>query len=171
MLRRAIVLLLFALPVTATAQQWTEYRPAGGGYRVVLPGQPEVEASDMSTAAGPVKVTSATVEIGPHAFVAMHRVYPKGVLSDANAALDRGRDGALRDKTRTLREERRLLVGGQPARRLVVDATSDGRAVTLFALMVASGDALYQMIFVTDAASAIPADGERFLASFALLPR
>ena len=170
MIRRTalVLLLLLAAPFAAQAQQWVEHRPAGAGYRIEFPRTPNVSSQDVPTDVGVVKLYHATVEVGQTmAFVALHNVFPAGSVKDPKAALDRGRDGALRAGTRKLVEERRMTVSGAPATRLVIEETTQG--LVLIALIVVSGDNMYQAIFVSPKGGENSPDGQRFLSSLALV--
>ncbi len=169
MIRRIalILLLLLAAPFAAQAQ-WVEHRPPGAGYRIEFPRTPTTSSQDVPTDVGTVKLYHATVEIGQTmAFVALHNVFPAGSVKDPKAALDRGRDGALRAPSRKLVEERRMTVSGAPATRLVVEETKQG--LILIALIVVSGDNMYQAIFVSPKGGENSPDGQRFLSSLALV--
>src|SRR5262245_357804 len=157
---------LLAAPFAAQAQQWVEHRPADGGYRIEFPRAPVVTSQDVTTNVGVVKLHVATVEVGPVvAYVTLHNAFPAGSVGEPQAALDRARQGGLAGGKRTLIDEQRLTVSGQPARRLVMEEVAS--KLILVALIVASGDNLYQAIFVAPDAQK-SADGQRFLNSFAL---
>ena len=68
-----------------------------------------------------------------------------------------------------LREEKRITIDGQPARRSVIDIPEDHKVCVL--LQVLRGDQLYKAIAVVSAGQENGADTTRFINSFALLPR
>lgn len=170
MIRRVALALLFlcAAPLVAQAQQWVEHRPAGAGYRIEFPRTPTVSSQDVPTDIGTVKLHHATVEVGQTmAFVALHNAFPAGSVKDPQAALNRGRDGAIRAASRKLLEERRMTVSGFPATRLVVEETA--QKLVLIALIVVNGDNMYQAIFVSPKGGENAPDGQRFLSSLAII--
>ena len=53
-----------------------EYRPAGAGFRVEMPGKAQISNEDIKTDVGQVPTTTAVVELGTTvAFVVMHSNY------------------------------------------------------------------------------------------------
>ena len=170
MLRLLLVLLLFVLGslAPARAQQWVEHRPPGAGYRVEFPAAPKVSKEDIANPAGKVVMTFAEYEkSGGFALVAMHTVYPSSP-PDPQIFLDAARDSAVRHANAKLREEKKLTVGGKPARRLVVEMPDTLVGV---ALVVLDGNHIYNTMAVVPPGEVNSADVERFLKSFALVPR
>jgi hypothetical protein len=167
----ARVVMLLSLGVNlgigaAWAQKWIEYRPAGAGYRVEMPGSPEPAEQDVPTPAGKVRYHAARVMLGDTTFVAIHMDYPPVAVPSVEAALDGVRTGQLQDDG-VLRDERRLTISGVPARRIVFD--KDDRVVsTLFALR---GYVLYQMLCTGPKGTDTSDDVRRFMSSFALVAR
>ena len=162
----AFVLALAALTVGAAAhaQQWQEYKPAGAGYRVELPGTPESKSREQPTPAGPATVTMARVAQGKSGYLTSHAVYQTGALpSDPQQALDNARDGVL--KNGKLVSEKRVTVDGTPARRLVLE--SSGQVVHL--LIVVKGNTMYQALYHQPQGGDLPPDVERFMSSFKLV--
>jgi hypothetical protein len=170
MLRLLLVLLLFVLGslAPARAQQWVEHRPQGAGYRVEFPAAPKVSKEDIANPAGKIVMTFAEYEkSGGFALVAMHTVYPSSP-PDPQIFLDAARDSAVRNANAKLREEKKLTVGGKPARRLVVEMPDTLLGV---ALVVLDGNHIYNTMAVVPPGEVNSADVERFLKSFALVPR
>jgi len=162
------LLLVLALSVgPAPAQDWIEYRPSGGGYRVEFPGKPDVSTRDVASRTETIHLNMAIVERAKDtAFLTMHSQRSANSIGlDPQSALDQARNGAMRDPEHKLREETRLTVGGLPARRVVIDVPHK-RLVTV-ALFVLGPDRLYQAIAVVPPGQEGSADVERFLKSFA----
>jgi hypothetical protein len=183
---RSIVLSIFlAVPAAALAQlpvqpkpqpkapaqlQWQEHRPAGAGFRIEFPGKPALSTREVPTKIGQLLVHLATLEISPTiAYLTLHNSYPAGSVGPAEAALDRARDGMIDGGKRKVLQERRLKVSGMPAARLLVE--EPGVQLRMQALVVIRGDDMFQAIFVSQIGSENSPDGQRFLSSFALLPR
>jgi len=167
----SVLLVAVATPVVVRAQQWIEPRPSGAGYRIEFPMQPTLLSQDVTTGVGPVKLNIAQVEIGDTiAFLAMHNMYPRGTINNANVALNQARDGAVGNTPGgKLRSDRNLTVSGASARLIAVEALQERRVLT--SLMVVRGDSLYQAIVVTPEGGENSADGQRFISSLALVPR
>lgn len=170
MSRMARVVVLLSLGVNigigaAWAQKWIEHRPPGAGYRVDLPGSSEAIAEDVPTTAGIIRYYAARVVMGRVVFVATHMDYPStGLPVDPETALDSVRGGQLQDGG-VLRDERRLSIGGMPARRLVFEI--DDQVVST--LVMLNGGVLYQMLCTGPKGSETSADVERFMSSFRLV--
>jgi hypothetical protein len=156
---------------TAVAEEWLEYRPAGAGYTVEMPGRPALSTNDQATDAGPITVTSAVVERGDVAFIVTHSDFPASKIESAGAEriLDGYRGGVV--KGRTLRMERHIKVSGYPARSLVLD-DPEGRVLSV--TVVLTRDRMFQAIYVgapNDPGAELDLDAVRFLESFALTER
>jgi hypothetical protein len=163
----ALLIVLLAWLAPARAQQWVEHRPPDAGYRVEFPAAPKVSKQNIDTPVGKAVVTFAEYEKTGFALVATHIVYPSGP-PDPQVFLDGARDGGLKSASATLREEKRLTVGGKPARRLVMEMPD---ALMGVALVVLDGNRLYNTMAVVPRGEVKSADVERFLNSFALVPR
>ena len=109
----------------------------------------------------------ASYEMQDMIFLALVAALPAGAGKDPHAARDAARNDAIGSEGRTLVVERRLSVGGQPARRLIIDDPGGKRRIVM--LLVISGDRLYRVSVATDPRPTLPVTGERFLSSFALL--
>jgi hypothetical protein len=171
---RATASLVAAFIITccglAFAQSWQEYRPADAGFRVEMPGKPQITNEDVKTDVGAVKTTTAVVELGVSvAFVVMHSNYTEKQLSGRTQEriLDGARDGSSRGKI--LRSEQKLTIGGHPARRLIID---DKDGFVFVSQIVLVGSQLNQAIFVSRTKGAEDsADAKRFIESFAVVDR
>jgi hypothetical protein len=102
-------LMIVGITEDAIAQQWTEYRPDQGGYRIEMPGAPQISNTNQPTQAGLFKVTSAVVELSDREsifFISLTDYPPNVVNSNPSSVLDHARDGAFAliatGQTRTL---------------------------------------------------------------------
>jgi hypothetical protein len=164
----ALLIVLLAWLAPARAQQWVEHRPPDAGYRVEFPAAPKVAKENIDTPVGKAVVTMAEYEKnGSFVLVAMHTVYPSGP-PDPQIFLDGALDGGLKSANATLREKKQLTVGGKPARRIVMEMPDGLMGV---ALVVLDGNRLYNAMAVVPRGEVNSADVERFLNSFALVPR
>ena len=167
-----ILLIVVGSLAPASAQDWVEFKPQGAGYRVEFPQAPKVEIQDVQTTAGTRHMGMATFESQLDGvllsfmttFPERPNVYTGG---DPQMLLDRLRSNAVSAVNGRLREEKRITVDGQPARRSVIDMPKDQVAIVLH---VMRGDQLYQAIAVVSAGQETGADTQHFIDSFALLP-
>jgi hypothetical protein len=175
MLRLLSALLFVALSVApARAQQWVEYKDATAGYRVEFPQAPKVQTQPVQTTAGTRQMGIATFDRERDGVsISYMTVFPERPATwngDPQVTLDRVRDNAVRAANGKLREEKRLTGGnGEPARRFVIADMPKGQVGVV--LQVMKGDQLYQAIAVVSAGQEDSADTQRFINSFALLPR
>jgi len=175
MRRLPLALLLVTLSsfAPASAQKWVEYKPRGAGFRVEFPQAPKVVSEDAKTSSGVRRMELATFESRRDGvsltFMTTLPERPTGFAGgDPQALLDRVRDDTVSWVNGRLREEKRISIDGQPARRSVIDMPEDHQVCVL--LQVLRGDQLYKAIAVVSAGQENGADTQRFINSFALLP-
>ena len=152
----------------ANAQDWVEYK--GPGYRAEFPSAPRVQVQDVPTSAGVRHMGNANFETETDgvllSFITVHPERPNvWTGGDPQVTLDRTLQLAVSASRGRLREEKRLILDGQPARRSVIDMPKQQVCVLL---QVMRGDQLYQAIAVVSAGHEDTA--QRFINSFALLP-
>lgn len=152
----------------AGAQPWSEYRPAGGGFRVEMPGTPTVAAQNIDIAGGRVATqVQATLRWSKADYTVAYMDYPPDIGHGVppERLLERARDSMARQGE--LRSDAALTVYGLPAREFVV-ATNDN--LTFVMRVVWSRNRLFRIVvlgFGSDVADR-PAT-RRFLNSFALV--
>ena len=175
MLRLPLALFLVVLGslASASAQSWVEYKSQGAGYRVEFPQTPKVVSEDVKTSSGVRRMEVATFETRREgvSLTFMTTLPERQTVvagGDPQAQLDRVRDDTVSWVNGRLREEKRITVDGQPARRSVIDIPEDNKVCVL--LQVLRGDQLYKAIAVVSAGQENGADTQRFIDSFALLP-
>jgi len=162
----AVATVSFAAP--ALAQEWIEYKPAGVGYRVVMPEAPKLTAQDVPTAVGPIKATLAIVERANTAFIVGHNDYPPQAI--AGRSMDEVLDGIVQGQVgrNRLREKQSITISERPARFAIID-DAQGQVIVSRAVMVETR--LFQAIYVGPKGSETGEDAQRFLNSFALVDR
>lgn len=130
-------LALSALTSPALALTWIEFRPAGAGYSVELPGEWRPSTQDVPSAFGPLKARRAAVTVGRRTFITMSIVYPEAALraQPADTMLDGTRDGLVANVKGKLRSEQRLTVNDLPAREIVIDAPNNLVVVARYMLL------------------------------------
>lgn len=152
----------------AGAQTWTEYRPAGGGFRVEMPGTPTVETHDIDIDGGRVaKQRRASVRLPKTDYTVVYMDYPPDIGHGVppQNLLERVRDNIARRGQ--LQSDAALTIGGAPAREFVV-ATGDN--LTIVMRTVWFRNRLFQIMVLGfgPGVDATPAP-RRFLDSFALV--
>ena len=169
----AVLLVVFSSFAPASAQKWVEYKPQGAGFRVEFPQAPNVVRYDVKTDSGVRHMELANFEVRRDGvsltFMTTLPERQTGVVGgDPQAVLDRVRDDTVGWVNGRLREEKRITIDGQPARRSVIDMPQDHQVCVL--LQVMRGDQLHKAIAVVSAGQEDGADTQRFINSFALLP-
>ena len=150
--------LLAAVPTTARAQSWEEYRPAGIGFRIEMPGKPKLET--QKTKAG----NNAYYAIATYRNMAFLATY-----DDKHEKKAGDREGLLESVVKSFTEGKKVLsskkemIGGYPARRVVLE---DDDKDKFEARIVITDDRLIQAIFIGPAGNAL---GRRFLDSLAIV--
>jgi hypothetical protein len=160
--------LAFALAglTNANAQTWSEVRPEGGRYRVLMPGTPEISTHPVPLANGrTVQMLQAIFETPTTAYLASHTDYSPDDIrgQDADTTLRRVRDGSA--KGHSLRSDRQRTIAGYPAREYVIEQ-ANGVILVTHAVLV--GARLYQFIVAGYAGVETHPDTSRFLNSVTL---
>jgi len=152
--------LVTLVPATARAQSWEEYRPAGIGFRIEMPGKPKLET--QKTKAG----NAAYYAIATYRNMAFLASY-----DDKHEKKADDREGLLESVVKSFTEGEKVLsskkemIGGYPARRVVLE--DDDKDKDKFeARIVITDDRLIQAIFIGPAGNAL---GRRFLDSLAVV--
>jgi hypothetical protein len=162
-----VVAAAFATASSAAAQtQWTEYRIAGGDYRIEFPAAPK-EAMRKLPSGIPTYTAALTPDDNTYFSVTANAIVSSMLSKPTETLLDLARDGQLKGTRGTLREEKRLTVGGAPARRLIIDSSP----YVLYVLLVVKGDQFYQAIYVAASGHDNQADMLHFLGSFVALSK
>jgi len=150
--------LVAAVPTMARAQSWEEYRPAGIGFRIEMPGKPKLET--QKTKAG----NTAHYAIAKYRDMAFLATY-----DDKHEKKADDREGLLESVVKSFTEGKKVLsskkemIGGYPARRVVLE---DDDKDKFEARIVITDDRLIQAIFIGPAGNAL---GRRFLDSLAVV--
>jgi hypothetical protein len=100
----ALIVLFFAgCNSFASAEQmrWIEYRPAGEGFRVEMPENPEIVSNEINSKFGSLKQIVAKVDLVDRWFAVAYLDVPeeKSSANDVETQLDGARDGAVRGST------------------------------------------------------------------------
>lgn len=156
----------FALlaPLVADAQTWSEYRPAGGRYRIEMPAAPTVSTSPIKLKDGrTVSMVQALVERPDMVYLATYTDYPADIARGASPAtlLARARDGSAEGGK--LQSDKAASVSGHAGREYVI-VDKDGNVLVTRSAW--AENRLYQMIVVGGAGIEKQPGTRRFLDSF-----
>jgi hypothetical protein len=164
------ILLLVVGTAVASAQQWIEHQPPGSGYRVEFPAPPSLTTESVDTKFGKIVTTIAEYHGTSDVMLrAAYSQYPKTIPGDPETFLDASTNGGVRRSGSKLREEKRVRVNGLPGRLAVFDQPEDN--VVSVCLLVLGSDRLYLLQAVVPRNQEDSPIVQRFLNSFALLPR
>ena len=101
-------------------RDWTVYEPAGGGFRVDLPGKPAIKSGTTNSDYGPAKTTYAsTLQESDLACTVRFSDYQRGAMgSDPQVYLNRVKQNLAQFPQRS---EERFKIGNASALRFVMD--------------------------------------------------
>jgi hypothetical protein len=124
----AVVASLFLGTALAQTQpQWSVYQPAGGGFSVELPVDPDFKSEQISTDSGPARQTSAQILTG--GLDCLVRFVEYQVDADAQTRFDRTRANFAGNAS--IRQNTALTIGDAPASRIVFDLADGDTATSL----------------------------------------
>jgi hypothetical protein len=159
----AIAVSLFAAPASAQAQNWQEYRPKDGGFRIQMPGKPDLKTEERNGR----PTYSATV--GLDKSVAGADLVFLVKYQEANRKPGPESEQVLDAVVKAMAEGGKLLsvekerLGSYPARRFAVeDADKDNSELR----SVITDRYFVQVIFLGPSGNPL---GKRFLDSFAIV--
>ncbi|HVT56381.1 MAG TPA: hypothetical protein VHD34_10105 [Xanthobacteraceae bacterium] len=162
---------LAALPAAADpAANWQEYRSAGGGFKIEMPGEPETIESEFGTQGQKMhgfafsRDKSGGSKQGAMLAMASDLVGERKP-ENTEKNLDTVRDTAMQTMGAKLVRETRETVSGEPARR--IDYAGNGYFGTL--LVVLAERRMYQVNAMGPEGYSGGAEAKRFLDSFALV--
>ena len=152
------------LVAPSVAQQWVEYRPADGAYRIEFPGQPKEQ--EATTANGKrMHLAIVTLDAGTEYAISVGAVGKESVSRPADEILDKVRDALVKATRGTLHDERSLTVSGVTARRFAIEAPEQ----IVHMQILVKADVLYQLIRDGAVGHEDNIATERFLDSFQFL--
>ncbi len=153
----ALIVFVAADAYPARALDWTEYQPAGVGFRIEMPYKPELQ--DKTTASGSF-THHATALVADSAFLVIYTDKRNGGSSGAEVLLD----GVVKAQSegKTVLDVKKETIGGKPARRLRL---RDSEKLEFEIRSTIVDDRLLQIMFVGPLDDPI---GRRFLQSLVL---
>jgi len=167
----ACAFLLFAARASAdpAPANWQEYRSAGGGFKVEMPGEPDTIENSFGTQGQMMhglalsRDKSGGLQAGAMLATASDLVGERKP-EDSEKNLDAVRDTAMKTMDAKLLRETRETIGNHPARR--IDYAGNGYFGTL--LIVLAERRMYQVNAMGPEGYSAGPEAKRFLASFAL---
>ena len=114
-----------------TPPQWSVYQPAGGGFSVELPVDPDFKSDEISTDSGPARQTSAQILTG--GLDCLVRFVEYQIDADAQTRFERTRANFAGNAS--IRQNTALTVGDAPASRIVFDL-ADGDTATSLSVVI-----------------------------------
>jgi hypothetical protein len=146
------------VPATTGAQSWEEYRSAGIGFRVEMPGKRKLETQ---TTAGGNPVYRAIATFRDMAFMTIYGAKREKKSDDLDALLDVMVRSATEGKK--VLSSKKEMIGGYPARRVLTEDADKDQVELRF---VIADSRPIQALFIGPAGN--PA-GRRFLDSLAIV--
>jgi hypothetical protein len=160
----AVVASLFLGKAWAQTQlQWSVYQPAGGGFSVELPIDPDFKSEQISTDSGPARQTSAQILTG--GLDCMVRFVEYQVEADAQTRFERTRANFAGNAT--IRQNTALTIGDAPASRIVFDLADGDTATSL--LVATDKNRIVQIVCVVPKNQEAAAEMARIYRSFSLV--
>ena len=130
-----------------------------GSFSVVVPGEPEHTAKDLTSPAGPTTLHSYQVNNGPATYIVAYSDY--GQL-DVDKSLVNVVDGQAKSLNGKVVADKSLTVNGHPGRRVRIES----KDFIFLTMVVVSGNRLYQVLFGMPQGAELPPRAEEFLSSF-----
>lgn len=159
--------LSFAIVTAAVARPWARHAYPELGFAIDLPGEPKWEESIRHTGVGDAEMRIGVVDQGKAGMLMVAvGAYP-AVLSDVQLRLDEAVKGAADNVQGRVVSMTAIEVDGAPGREVIIERPG---MIIVKARMVLRGRQLYQAAGAGTGAAGLPADTDRMLASFHLLP-
>jgi hypothetical protein len=169
MILRRLLLGAAFLPLAASpAAAEVEFKPGGGGFRVMFPGGYRVRIEQVSTRFGNTRGVIASSERDDVKLYMQYLDYPGSAAREGTQRLLDGLRFGRTVKGR-VRSEERFQLDGNPAQREVVDLQVQGQPV-IVALDVLRGLRLYSVFCIVAYGQEGSDEVRRFIDSFELLP-
>jgi len=163
----AVAVLCLGVAVGTQAQQWKSYSYASDGFRASFPSEPQLQKSNVPTAAGAFELRAYIVPIPSGAlFIGVCDYGGKAAGLDPDTLLQGSKQGALKNVNGHLLSESKVMLGIYHG----LEFESENDTMHFSARLYMVGDTLYQVLVASPLGSNY-ADTARFLDSFELIPR
>src|SRR5713226_4949534 len=130
-----------------------------GSFSVMMPGEPEHTAKDLTSPAGPTTLHSYQVNHGPATYIVAYSDYAQVDAAKSLVDVVNGQAKSLEGKVVS---DKSLTVNGHPGRRVRIES----KDFIFLTMVVVSGNRLYQVLFVIPQGAEPPPRAEEFLSSF-----
>lgn len=163
-----------ATPPPEATDGWRTFAPAGEGFSVEIPGEPERKVSEVKGAQGhTAEIVQYNIAHGDTFLVVSASPLIEQLARHGNKdlALDRTLSSQIDQPGRTVRFRKPITLGDAVGREAEVDFVIEGQPVRLRIRLYLHEVRIYQALAiwpVTPGAPETPADVERFYASYAL---
>lgn len=164
---------LLSLAITGGAQtpSWQPYSNTSDGFRVLFPSDPEVSKNSVPVGADSYELRSYVAQVGSTAlYVGVCDYGAKGAVADPEAVLKGAKDGAVQHMNAHLLSEKAITLEASQGVSRGVEFVAENDKLHFTARMYMAGGVLYQSMVISPLGEGF-SDTDRFLNSFAILPR
>jgi hypothetical protein len=163
----AVAVMCFGVALSAQAQEWKPYSYPMDGFRASFPSEPQLQKSNVPTAAGTFELRNYVVPTSSGTlFIGVCDYGGKVAGTDPDTVLQGSKEGALKNTNGHLLSENKVMLGIYHG----LEFESENDTLHFSARLYMVGDTLYQVLVVSPLGSN-NADTARFLDSFELIPR
>ena len=159
--------LAFSQGACSPALDWREYRPAEGGFSVLLPQKPAQSERRLATPAGAVVMRMLSVRVGEQMLGAGFADFPAPITE---SLVDAMRDALVANVGGKVDTERAVQAGDASGREFAASGTvgrgAGARPGRLRARLLVRGQRYYQLVWLGGPDDMSAADIDLFLASF-----
>lgn len=160
-------LIFAAAASTAQAAEWKKVSPPGTGLVIEMPGEPQASTQSVDTVAGKIEIVLYVLEVEGLAYlVNSTSIPPNAPMATIEERLNGARDGAVQNTKGKLVSEKKIKVGVNQGRDLVIEKEDDG--IFIHARIVMVGKKLVQALAVNKSKEPT-ADTTRFLSSLQIV--
>lgn len=161
-----VAVLCFGVAFSAQAQEWKPYSYPMDGFRASFPSEPQLQKSNVPTAAGTFELRAYIVPTSSGAlFIGVCDYGGKAAGMDPDTLLQGSKQGALKNVNGHLLSESKVMLGIYHG----LEFESENDTMHFSARLYMVGDTLYQVLVASPIGSNVP-DTARFLDSFELIP-
>ena len=162
-----IALILAGNAALAQAADWQKVSPPDTGLVIEMPGEPKASNQKIDTVAGEIEVTLYILEVDGLAYlVNSTSIPPNAPKATIEERLNGARDGAVQNTKGKLVSEKKIKVGVNQGRDLIIEKEEDG--IFIHARIVMVGRKLVQALAVNKNKEP-NADTTRFLSSLQIV--
>ncbi|MDO8646811.1 MAG: hypothetical protein Q7R70_00140 [Candidatus Diapherotrites archaeon] len=163
----SLLFVFFLMGCSTNETPLKEFKPAGAGFSVLMPGTPQLQTQTMNTAIGPVDIKMYVLEKDNLGYTVGYTSYPEAAVSEKtpDQMLDGARDGAVANVFGTLTSEEILSINGNPAREFTITVKGGG----IRARIILVKNKLYMVLVAASKDNIMKKQVGDFLESFKLV--